>query len=515
MTAGIRDTSANSNASLIRRFVSLLPAEKLLLLCVVLGASWVILRSIPLIVSQYQIDYGEGLMLEGALRLRHSQPLYPDPFVFPIVLHVYGPVAYAVAASVLPAGTASFPAGRLLILTCSIAVSLLLAAILRRLTGSWWIGLSFGFLLLTLPAFRFWIYLLRADVIGIAFSMAGIALYLCHSPPNKNDNNDDNKDGQRWYWSIPFFGMALFCKYSLLAAPIAVFIHLIVSRKVKRGVAFAAGLSAACALAFVVLQVRTGGWFAFHQFSTHPDRYSLLQFFALAALVLVSAPVVTALAAWYAVQDFRADSRGFPSIYLAISSVTALTAGKLGSTTNHFAEWMVACCLCAGLGYSRVLAKYARRAMPVTILLSASVLAGILMQDRPALQPSRGLAECSSAYRYVTNSSASLVLSENLGPLLVAGKPVLVSDPFVYGQLVKHGRWPDRQLEDLLNKRYFGLIVVSDDLSQMKLHASDVWPESLVNAIDRNYRVVDRFECRDARVMLEPVARPAVSIDVH
>ncbi len=480
-------------------------AEKLLLLCVVLGASWVILRSIPLFLNPYQIDYGEGLMMEGALRLHHSQPLYPNPFTFPVVLHVYGPVAYAMAASVLPIGAASFPAGRLLILACSIAVSLLLATILHRLTGSWWIGLSFGFLLLTLPAFRFWLYLLRADVIGIAFSMAGVALYLFAN--NKTDN--------RWYWSILFFGIALFCKYSLLAAPVAVFVHLLVSRRLKPGIAYVAGLSAACALALAGLQFRTGGWFAFHQFSTHPDRYSLLQFFALAALVLASAPVSTALAAWYAVQDFRAGSPGFPSIYLAVSSLTALTAGKLGSTTNHFSEWMVACCLCAGLGYSRVLSKYARGAMPVTALLSASVLAGILMQNRTTRQPAESLAECGRAYRYVTDSPASRVLSENLGPLLVAGKSVTISDPFVYGQLVKHGRWPDHQIEDLLNRRYFDLVVMSDDPSQMKAQASDVWPDSLVNAMDHNYRVVDRFECRDARVMLEPVASPAAPGDVH
>jgi hypothetical protein len=120
-------------------------SERVLLICVVLGAFLVILRTVPLILSPYQIDYGEGLILDGALRIRHAQPLYPNPFAFPVVLHVYGPVAYAAAASVLPSGTPSFPAGRFMILICSAALSLLLSTILRRLTGSWRIGLSFGF----------------------------------------------------------------------------------------------------------------------------------------------------------------------------------------------------------------------------------------------------------------------------------------------------------------------------------------------------------------------------------
>src|SRR5271154_5488226 len=118
--------SSTSNSSSAVRFASLLKPERVLLFCVVLGTLLVIIRSIPLIVSPYQNDYGEGLMLDGALRIRHSQPLYPDPFAFPVVLHVYGPVAYAAGASVLPSGAASFPAGRTLVVMCSVAVSLLL-----------------------------------------------------------------------------------------------------------------------------------------------------------------------------------------------------------------------------------------------------------------------------------------------------------------------------------------------------------------------------------------------------
>ena len=482
---------STSYARLGRHLVSLSTPDKVLLICVVLGAFLVILRTVPLILTPYQIDYGEGLILDGALRIRHAQPLYPHPFAFPVVLHVYGPVAYAAAAAVLPAGTPSFPAGRLMIVICSAAVSFLLGTILRRLTGSWWIGFSFGFLLLTLPAFRFWLYLLRADVIGVLFSVTGIALYLVSV--------------KGWYWSIPFFGLAIFCKYSLLAAPVAVFVHLILNRRGKQGLVFAAGLGAALILAFAVLQAKTDGWFAFHMFSTHPDRYSLMQYFALGGVVSASAPVVTALAVWYVAHDFRGAVRSFPPIYLVMSTLTALTAGKLGSSTNHFVEWMVACCMCAGMGYFFLLSKYAARAMSITVLLSASILVGIIAQNRPQLQPSTEQTECGSAYQYVSSSPSSRVLSENLGPLLVAGKPISVSDPFVYGQFVKHGLWPDRQVEELVTEHYFGLIVMSHDPSQIKVGGSDVWSESLATDIEQNYRVVGQFNCRDAGVIWEPL----------
>jgi hypothetical protein len=67
-------------------------------------------------------------------------------------------------------------------------------------------------------------------------------------------------------------------------------------------------------LCFILLVVgRTygqhmNGWFSFQMFSTHPDRYSIVQLFALAGVVWLSAPAVTALAAWGIAQDLRTDN---------------------------------------------------------------------------------------------------------------------------------------------------------------------------------------------------------------
>jgi hypothetical protein len=482
----------NKTGATLAKSSSFVRPEWMLLLTVLAGGLLAILRSVPLIALPYQIDYGEGLMLEGALRIRHAQPLYPNPFAFPIVLHDWGPVAYGAAALALPGGKASFPAGRLLVVLCSGALAVLVSYILRRWTGSWHVGLSFGLVLLTLPAFRFWLYLLRTDVIGVLFCILGVMLYLVK--------------GKWWCWSVPFFGLAIFCKYTLIAAPMAVMIHLLLNREVKRAIGFAAVLGSACLLAFATLQVATDRWFAFHMFSTHSDPYSLFQFFGLAALVWVSAPVVTGLALWWVVQDCRGEQRGFASIYFATSSLTALTAGKLGSTTNHFLEWIVASCLCAGLGYSLLRAKHPTKTVPITLLLSASVLAGVIVQNRPNQQPTRDLVECGKAYRQVRESNSSRVLSQSLGPLLMSGKPILVSDPFIYGQLVRNGLWPDRQIEQLVEQKYFDLILLVNSSSQDRLPGSGIWPESLLAAIATNYRVVNRFACRDAGVILEPAS---------
>jgi hypothetical protein len=339
---------------------------------------------------------------------------------------------------------------------------------------------------------------LRADVIGVVFSTIGIALYVLKE--------------KEWYWSIPFFSLAIFCKYSLLAAPVAVFLHLILNRRVMQGFGFAAATVSACTAGFIYLQVTTDGWFAFHMFSTHPDRYSVAQFAALAALVAASAPVVAVLALAYVVHEFRSVKPSLPAVYFVISFLTGLTAGKLGSTTNHFIEWMVASCMCAGLGYSWLRSMYPAKAMPIAALLCASVLIGVVAQNASSLQPSRELADCGRVYQQVHDSPSDRILSQSLGPLLKAAKPVLLSDPFVYGQTVKHGLRSD-QIEKLVNEKYFGLILMGTDPTQLKLHDNDIWPQSLIAAIARNYRVVNRFSCRDAGVMLEPLSANGIQQD--
>ena len=464
---------------------------RLLLLFVLAAIVLTLWQVVPLIRIPYEIDYGEGLMLDGALRIWHSQPLYPDPYAFPIVLHDWGPLAYAITAAALPGGAVSFPAGRWMVFVCTVLLAILVGVILRKWFSSTPVALSFGLLLLTLPALRFWLYLLRVDVVGTVFLVIGILLYV--------------RKESRWYWSALFFVLAIFCKYTLIAAPGTVFLDLLLKRRMRQSLAFALLMASGAALGFSIVERTTGGWFAFHMFSTHSDRYSPAQFFALAGLVWVSAPVVTALALWYVVQSLRSGKPHFAALYFIVSAVTSLSAGKLGSATNHFLEWMIASCLCAALAYAAVLTKYPARAMPVTVLLGISVFVAVIAQSRPSSKPLSGLTDCRDAYEYVSNSPSSRVLSETLGPTLMAGKPVQISDPFIYGQLVRHGLWPDRRMEDMLNARYFGLIVLSADPSGMKQHGSDVWPDGLIQAMDRNYRVSRRFACRNAAVMIEPV----------
>ena len=124
--------------------------------------------------------------------------------------------------------------------------------------------------------------------------------------------------------------------------------------------------------------------------------------------------------------------------------------------------------------------------------------------NRSGAQSVSELAECGRIYRSVRDTHSTSILSESLGPLLLAGKPVAVTDPFVYGQLIGHGLWPNREVEESIDGRRFGLIVMSYDPSDPAARRSDVWPKVLQDAIAQNYQVSSRSICRDAGVILEP-----------
>jgi len=461
-----------------------------LISCLALGWLFWLFAWVPLATFPYQIDYGEGLMMEGAMCIRQGRALYPAVNGFSGVIHVYGPLAYAAAAATLPADGVSFTVGRFLMLLCTVAISAMIAVMLWRRTHSMRLGVAFGLLLPLVPAFRFWSYLLRADLIGIAISIAGLMLYATKP--------------KYAHWTIPFFVTALFCKYSLLAAPFAVFLHMIAKRRAVDAVRFAVILGLSCESLFLLLQRKTAGAFAFHMFSTHPDGYSLTQFFHLAALAWLGAPVVTGLAGYYIVSRLGSGEADLASLYFVSASINSLTAGKPGAATNHFLEWMIAACMCAGLGYAALRSRYPRRMVQISLILGFSVLLAVVMQNRPASQPFSELSECAGAYQYVAQSRSSRVLSQSLGPLLLTGKPVLLTDPFVYGQLVEHGRWSDSALVQQVKEQYFGLIIVNVDPEHLQTGEFSIWPKSLLDALGHNYHAAKHFNCRDSSQMLEP-----------
>jgi hypothetical protein len=437
----------------------------------------------------YQINYAEGVILSGVLRVMEGQPLYPSLRESPFIIHQYGPVYYYVGARLLKWFGVSFAPLRFLTMVSAVAVAGLVALFLHHLSSSWKIAFSFGFLFLTVPVVQDWLPLARVDIPGIALSMAGLYLYF--------------RFRDRWYVSIPFFLGAVFCKYTLLSAPIACFLDLLFQKRLKQAAGFAGSLLLSGGLIFIGVQKLTGGGFAFDTLASHADPFYFVRVTNLLLLALRQYPLLFLLGFGLVLRDLRRRTATLPSLYLVFSTLTLIGAGKYGSDINHLLEWMAVICLCAGASY-HAMRQEAAEAAALLLVPAALTLLVIFTLRTPFAFPGHG--ECEDVYAFVKRLPGRRILSEDVGAVAMAGKPVQLSDPFVWSWLVRRGGWSDAELQAMVRARAFDAVILSAPIDVQKGNG-DVsrWTLPVLDALHDNYQPTEVFSCQDAGIAYEPI----------
>lgn len=440
----------------------------------------------------FQLDYEEGNILNAAVRLDAGESAYPDPHAYPNALDPYGPIGYWVAAECVRLGGLSFTLPRLVMLACGIVVALLLVLLTRGWSRSAFLAAAFGLYFVANGVTRAWMPLLRVDLLAIALSLGG--LWLCMK-----------SEGRWWPGAATAFALALFVKYTALAAPAACILYLLFRRDYRRAFLLAGTLGALCLAGFAWMQAATGGQFFFHMFRTHPDPYT---FRRLLGIFILVEPSVVALAPLLLAFFLTKARRRLPVlIYLLCAiGVVLVTGGKAGSFINHFLEPIAACTMAAALGYQAwAESPRAPRLLPLLPCLVGMValyLSDAFTHDTRAVP--LNVSGCAEVYRLVRESPARPVLSENVGAVVLAGREPEVSNPFVLNQLVRHGGFPAQPLEQMVTERKFGLILLSSDPETLGMLGSTRWWPRLIRAMGRNYRVARIEDCSEANVVLEP-----------
>lgn len=443
----------------------------------------------------FQLDYAEGVVLDASVRLDQGETPYPPAGEPPYVFNQYGPLFYSLVALAVRHVGVGFASARLLGLFSGLLVAVLLGLLLRRWTGSARVGLLFGGLYLTFPVVRDWLFHLRPDFIGLAFAVAGLYIFSLVPP--------------RWYLAVPLFVAAVFCKYTLVAAPGACFVYLLSRKEWRKAAWLAASMGLLVAWIFVWLQQATEGWFGFHMFGTHPAPLFPRRYLWFISVGVVAHLVPSFLATVLVLHQVSRRRPSLALVYWALCFLTAFTLAKVGADLNHLVEWLAALCLCAGLGYYwlRTQPKQTGTAAVAAVALALLVLVGL---PRHFGAPSQR-ADCVRAYDFVKTYPGRRILSDNIGALVLGGKQVLVSDPFVYGQLVRWGGWSD-PVQALVRSRTFDAIILSGNIGYLKRKAQEPtssdsrWPPSLLHALEQNYRPVEKFVCTEAKVVFEPIA---------
>jgi len=464
------------------------------LLAAALGCLVTLLNVVRAVPLPFEFDLGEGALLGVGVRVAHGLPIFPPATGLPYIINPYGPLPYYLAGLCVKLFGVSFTAPRILVAVSGIWCAALIALLVRHGGGAPHVSLGFGLLYLSSPVIATWLFRFRVDLIGLAISLTGLWVFA---------------KSRRWYLSIPFFVAALFCKFLLFSAPLACFLYAVLRRETRKASWFATSSLAVGALTFLWAQRETGGWFAFHTvWASAGHAYSLST--AISSLHNELAPeyflVVCALALVY----YRRSrpELSLPLVYVGVAFLTSLAVGKEGGDSNYFLEWQAALCWCAGIAYSYLRTSSDLQNV-VSTLMPAALAAMVGLNLHRPTSAMRDFPECGQAYEYVKDYPGGRILSENPGAVVLAGKLSLVLEPFLWTREVVAKGWPDSEIVGLLRSRQIDLVVLGGDVKDPLYRTLQTrWPNSVMDAVEQNYRLVHTFNCADAGVLYRPGTPP-------
>lgn len=449
--------------------------------CVVLSFKSVYAR----LVLPFQIDYEEGNVLNAGLRILEGHTPYPVAGSFPYIFNPYGPIGYLVSAAGIKVFGLGLFGPRLLIFTAALTVVFLIATLIKSLGGRWDAGILLAVSYFCLPLVSFWMTLLRVDFLAISLSLLGLCLF-ANFP-------------KAWWVAGVLFGLAILTKQTAVAAPAAVVLELLLRKKFVRGLALGAIISTVVLTCLLIW----GANFVFAFFKTHPDPYSLGQAFRFGFIAAHGTMLILAVigyAIFFALKWTPQSRLGW--LYFLMCCFSSFTGGKLGSNMNHYLEWTAAVCIIGGIALSALLEKGETLAKPFAIALVALALvfAISLQRNFAIFENQKG---CPEAYAFIRSFAGQKVVSEEVTSLVLSGKEVLVSNPFVVTQLGDSVNWQAGSLQDLTEKKYFDMIVLGGTIDSY-IENKGGWPQGMLLAMESHYRPYEYFQCQHARVAYIP-----------
>lgn len=452
------------------------------------------------LVYPYQLLYGEGLMLEFSRRLMAGEAVYKPLAEFPLGTCNYAPLPLVLARLAFPILGLGYAAGRVWVLLATLAIAVILFAWVRRAGGQLAPALAASLAWLGAPYVYHWAPQFRVDLPGLAFSLAGIYVVWRH------------QSRRAVLGAALFFVLGLYCKQSFLAAPAAAFFYLL-ARDRRQALLLAGAALLLGGVPFLALNIATEGalWHSLVSTNVTPFNLALLSS-QVVDLIRTHLPLILLTAAFLApgasrhaaeedpIQNQESGSLGQVStlvvIYVGLALLTVGLATKVGSWENYFLEPLAALCLGAGLGLARLMAlpERATRLRPAAGWLAPLlVLAQVIMMWHTPARAARIMradASANEAIQPLIASAPGLVLSEDAGLLVQAGKPVAYYD-FQLSQLALAGRWNQSWEVDKLRQGAFSLAIFEGD-ARIEVEKYGRYTRAFMSALDYGYRQAER-----------------------
>ncbi|MFM7679311.1 MAG: glycosyltransferase 87 family protein [Roseiflexaceae bacterium] len=317
--------------------------QQIVRIVAMLAASALVLWQLPLylvmvaqrIAYAFPIDYGEGPLMRQVQFLHQGgtiATLYGDPGQVPFVVVNYPPM-YLLVSAIIGWVMPILQAGRLVSALAGIAVMVAIASLnahaheSKWTTATRWLAAATW---LAIPIVREWSGVMRVDMLGVALGLWGV--YLAWRG--------------RLNAGTILLALALLCKPSLIAAPLALLVLLIRTpwRNAASAVASGAGI-----IALVAAGITLGGgnvWLHLVQANTNSWDATLARTFWREAWHIHWPLIITATV--IAIAHLRHGRQLLSPSHLSTTMAIAYTIGgiiigigigKVGAYANYFLEW--------------------------------------------------------------------------------------------------------------------------------------------------------------------------------
>jgi ABC-type glycerol-3-phosphate transport system permease component len=466
--------------------VLLFVATAIFLLAGAWAASLVARHGIAALAFPYPLNYGEGPLLDQAVRLQELQNIYPsDLSKPPYVISNYPPLFVLLQAPLVWAFGPAYLYGRAISLLSTFAVAGLIAATINTLTRDRTASVAGGLTFLAVPFVVHWSSLDRVDMLGLALSWGG--LYTIVRRPYRRGV----------ILAALLLVAAVYTRQTYaLAAPLAALAWLLARGQRRHALGLATLTGGLGLLLLGVLNALTEGGFYFHTITANANEFRWELVTDNLSFMGSFMPLLLVGGLAFVVLGFRTRPGGWWLVgaYLASTVATAFLIGKIGSDVNYLLELSAALALATG----SLVGRYpSRPGVRTALLLALAVQVAIMVQasqftyarfQAGVIENRDGLAQLQEV---IEDSNGPVLADEYAGLLPLEGRSIYLQ-PFEMTQLQRDGKWNQRPLIASIERREFPAILI-----WKPPYASGVyrerWTREMLKTIDVNYRSTHKY----------------------
>jgi len=457
-----------------------------------------------LIPFPYNVDYGEGPILDQVIKLAHFKSIYPtDISQLPFTIGNYPPFYHLLQLPFAWIFGPAFWYGRLINLISLIGAAIFIGMVLYRFTQDWLASTVGGGFLLAIPYILHWSGFVRVDSLALGVSWAGLFV-ITYWPERRKGI----------VITALLLTAAIFTRQSYgLAAPFAAFVWLLTFKPRWRAFELAAWTVGFSSSLFLVLNLFTRGGFYFNIITANVNPFywdtvrnywrGLWEYMS---ILVVMTLLYVLIGGWYIVvanwESYKAWWLASP--YLLASVASAITIGKDGSNVNYLFELSAALSLMVGLiiawpglawkGKAWIGQRWWLKVL-FMLLLALQIMKLFAWNSKeyylwPTNRALNERQDIEMLAKLVEEKQDLVLADEFMGLIPLAGKE-LVFQPFEFKQLALGGVWDESPFIQNIRNQKFDLILLYDPPTWDSRGAR--WTQEQLRAIESNYHLLGRL----------------------